>query len=175
MASNGSVHHSYTAPILVIGLGSNPSGDEGLGSVLLSQLEEQYRYVGGFVEFVDGGTRGLDLLGRIADRQAIVVLDALSMGAKPGTVSVLEGTEVLRYATGNSACVHPGDAHELLATAAFLGDLPAHFYVVGVQPDNLHEGVQLSNQVQKSLGKAVAQAQKIIDGWLVELAEPVQA
>jgi hypothetical protein len=29
--------------------------------------------------------------------------------------------------------------------------------------------------VQKSLQLAVAQAQKIIDGWLVELAEPMQA
>jgi Ni,Fe-hydrogenase maturation factor len=88
---------------------------------------------------------------------------------------VLEGTEVLRYATGDSAVVHPGDAHELLATAAFLGDLPEHFYVVGMQPGALHQGEGLSRPVQKSLQLAVAQAQKIIDGWLVELAEPVQA
>jgi len=175
MASNGSEHYGYTAPILVLGLGGTPCGDDGLGSVLLGELAKQYRYAGGFVEFLDGGTHGLDLLAQIADRQAIVVLDALSMGAKPGTVSVLEGTEVLRYATGDSACVHAGDAHEVFATAAFLGDLPAHFYVVGMQPGDLHEGAQLSNQVQESLKHAVAQAQKIIDGWLVELAEPVQA
>ena len=175
MASNGSAHHSYTAPILVLGLGSTPAGDDGLGSVLLEELEKQYRYAGGFVEFIDAGTHGLDLLSRIAGRQAIVILDALSTGARPGTVSVLEGNEVLRYATGSSASPHAGDAHELLATAAFLGDLPDHFYVVGVQPGNLHEGAQLSNPVRKSLSQAVAKAQNIIDGWLVELAEPVQA
>ncbi len=175
MSMYGSALHSYTAPILVLGLGTTPSGDDGLGSVLLDELAKQYRYAGGFVEFVDGGCKGLDLLEQIEGRHAIVVLDAVSTGANPGTVSVLEGTEVLRYATGNSACVHPGDAHELLATAAFLGDLPPHFYVVGVQPGNLHEGATLSKPVQKSLQQAVAQAQKIIDGWLVELTEPVQA
>ncbi len=175
MTSNGTAGFGYKAPILVLGLGSTPAGDDGLGPILLGEVAKQYRYAGGFVEFVDGGTQGLDLLGRIAGRQAIVILDALSTGSKPGTVAVLEGTEVLRYCTGNSACVHPGDAHELLATAAFLGDLPDHFYVVGVQPGDLHQGSALSSQVQKSLALAVKQAQKIIDGWLVELAEPVQA
>jgi hydrogenase maturation protease len=175
MTTNGSAGFGYTAPILVLGLGSTPSGDDGLGPILLDELARQYRYAGGFVEFVNGGTKGLDLLGHIVGRQAIVVLDALTTGAKPGTVSVLEGAEVLRYATGSSASVHPGDAHELLATAAFLGDLPEHFYVVGVQPGDLHQGAALSTQVQRSLQRAVAQAQKIIDGWLVELAEPVQA
>jgi hydrogenase maturation protease len=175
MTTNGSAGFGYTAPILVLGLGSSPSGDDGLGPILLDELAKQYRYAGGFVEFVDGGTQGLDLLGRIIGRQAVVVLDAVSTGSKPGTVAVLEGSEVLRYATGDSACVHPGDAHELLATAAFLGDLPEHFYVVGVQPGDLHQGPALSSQVQKSMHVAIEKAQKIIDGWLVELAEPVQA
>jgi hydrogenase maturation protease len=175
MTANGSGRYGYTAPILVLGLGNAPSGDEGLGTILLDELAKQYRYAGGFVEFVNGGTKGLDLLGQIAGRQAIVVLDAVATGSRPGTVSVLEGSEVLRYATGDAAAVHPGDAHELLATAAFLGDLPEHFYVVGVQPGDVHQGDGLSRPVQKSLQSAVAQAQKIIDGWLVELAEPVQA
>jgi hydrogenase maturation protease len=175
MTTNGSARHGYTAPILVLGLGNAPSGDDGLGTILLEEVAKQYRYAGGFVEFVNGGTQGLDLLGQIAGRQAIVVLDALATGSRPGTVSVLEGSEVLRYATGDSAAVHPGDAHELLATAAFLGDLPEHFYVVGVQPGDLHQGADLSRPVRKSLQQAVAQAQKIIDGWLVELAEPVEA
>ena len=175
MTTNGFARYDYTAPILVLGLGNAPSGDEGIGTILLDEVAKQYRYAGGFVEFVNGGTQGLDLLGQIAGRQAIVVLDALATGSRPGTVSVLEGSEVLRYATGDSAAVHPGDAHELLATAAFLGDLPEHFYVVGVQPGDLHQGADLSRPVQKSLQQAVAQAQKIIDGWLVELAEPVQA
>jgi len=137
MSTNASARFGYTAPILVLGLGDTPAGDDGLGPVLLDELAKQYRYAGGFVEFVNGGTKGLDLLGQIAGRQAIVVLDALATGSKPGTVSVLEGSEVLRYATGDSVAVHPGDAHELLATAAFLGDLPEHFYVVGMQPGDL--------------------------------------
>jgi hydrogenase maturation protease len=173
--SQSSAACHYTAPILVLALGEATCGDEGLGPTLLKELKSQYRYAGGFVEFLECGTMGLDLLGSLVGRQAVLVLDALANGSGPGAVSVLEGAEVLRYATGDSAAVHPGDAHEFLSTAAFLGDLPDHFYVVGVQPGNLHQGTALSRAVRKGLPIAATQAQGIIDHWLVELAEPVQA
>ena len=82
--------------------------------------------------------------------------------------------EVLRYANGNADVVHPGDAHELLSTAAFLGDLPQHFYVVGVEPSDVHHG-DTSGEMRKGLESATVQAQEIIDRWLVELSEPAYA
>jgi hydrogenase maturation protease len=165
----------YTAPILVLALGRAGAGDEGLGSALLAQLIEHYRHAGGFVEFVDGGNAGLDLLRCFDGRQVVVVLDALSDGGQPGSVSVLQGNEVLRYVNGNSAAAHPGDAREILSTAAFLGDLPEHFYVVGVRPANLHHGSVLSVPARQSLQTATLQAEQIVDRWLVELAEPIHA
>ena len=172
---NGCSCRGYSAPILVLGLGNNASGDEALGSALLKELSKRYRYAGRFVEFLDGGTHGLDLLEQIAGRPAVVILDAVASDDKPGSVCVLEDSEVLRYATGNAPNVHVGDARELLATAAFLGDLPEHFYLVGVRPTNLHEGAALSGAVQDAVALAVTQAQSIVDRLLVEMAEPVEA
>jgi hydrogenase maturation protease len=172
---NGSSSPAYIAPILVVGLGNSAAGDEALGSTLLEELSKGYRYAGHFVEFLDGGTRGLDLLGQIAGRPAVVFLDAIAADDKPGTVRVWEDSDVLRYATGGTPNVHAGDARELLATAAFLGDLPEHFYLVGVQPSTLHEGKVLSGAVQGALASAVSQAQRIVDRLLVEMAEPVEA
>jgi hydrogenase maturation protease len=166
---------AYTAPILVLGLGKPESGDAGLGSVLLEEIEQRYRYAGGFIEFVDGGTQGVELLNCFPGRQAILVLDEVGNGGAPGTVSVMEGTEVLRYATGGSPICHQGDAHELLATAAFLGDLPENFYIVGVKGSGLSDGPVLSPSVRVGLKAATEKAQEIIDQWLVALAEPVQA
>lgn len=171
----GTAATAYTAPILVLGLGKPDSGDAGLGSILLEELEQRYRYAGGFIEFIDGGTQGLDLLDCFPGRQAIVVLDALGSASAPGTVSVMEGAEVLRYATAGSPICHQGDAHELLATAAFLGDLPENFYIVGVKGTDGCSGPTLSAPVRVGLKAATEKAQEIIDHWLVELAEPVQA
>lgn len=175
MMMNGPHGLAYTAPILVLGLGKSASGDDGLGATLLEELAGRYRYAGRFVEFIAGGTRGLDLLGQISGRPAVVILDAVATGSQPGSVCVLEGSEALRYATANAPAVHDGDARELLATAAFLGDLPDHFYLVGVRPGGLHEGVSCSKDVERALPSAVTQAQTIVDRLLVELAEPVQA
>ena len=171
----GSAATAYTAPILVLGLGKPDSGDAGLGSVLLEEIEQRYRYAGGFIEFIDGGTQGLELLDCFPGRQAILVLDEVGKGAAPGTVSVMEGAEVLRYATEESPICHQGDAHELLATAAFLGDLPENFYIVGVKGSVGCSGPTLSAPVLVGLKSATEKAQEIIDHWLVALAEPVQA
>jgi hydrogenase maturation protease len=168
-------HAHYTAPILVLGLGNPESGDDGLGPVLVKELAKQYRYIGGFVEFVDGGTQGLALLSSVAGRQAIVVLDAVSAGGRPGTVSVLTGSDVLRYATSHPSSSFEGNVGELLATAAYLGDLPDRCYLVGVEPGSLAGGAGLSEDVRRSLQPALGQAQDVVDRLLVELAEPVTA
>lgn len=173
--TNNSDQLKYTAPILVLGLGPDASGDQGLGEVLLAELEKRYRYAGHFVEFMAGGTRGVDLLGEIAGRPAVVLLDALAAGTHPGAISVLEGPDALRYATANSPGVHPGDVRELLSTAAFLGDLPDQFCLVGVRPGEASEKAVLSKEVEQALQRAVSQAQAVVDRFLVELAEPVSA
>lgn len=170
-----SVLCGYTAPILVLALGDVRLGDDGVGPVLLTDLIERYRYAGGFIEFVDGGTHGLELLSRIAGRQALVVLDAVASGRQPGTVSVLGGSDVLRYATGSATKAIEGNAEEVLATAAFLGDLPRCCDVIGVEPGNISTGAGLSKDVQKSLQNALTRAQNVVDRLLVELAEPANA
>jgi hypothetical protein len=56
--SQSSAACHYTAPILVLALGEPTCGDEGLGPTLLKELQSRYRYAGGFVEFLECGTRG---------------------------------------------------------------------------------------------------------------------
>lgn len=165
----------YTAPILVLGLGNPQSSDDGLGPLLVQELAKQYRYTGGFIEFVNGGTKGLALLDAMAGRQAVVVLDAVSTGVSPGTISVLEGSDVLRYATSHPASDLEGNAGELLATAAFLGDLPSHCYLVSVEPECLGIGSTFSKGVQKAIKPALTKAQSVVDELLVELSGPVPA
>jgi hydrogenase maturation protease len=161
------VENAYTAPILVLSLGQVERETESFGPRVLDELTERYRYAGGFVEFVDGGSDGLELLHLFARRKVILVLDAIRTFQR-GAVNVLEGNEALRYANGDSPETHPGDVHELLSTAAFLGELPEHFYIIGVEPHR-------SDAIAQQLQAATEQAQGIVDRWLVELAEPVLA
>jgi len=162
-----------SAPILVLGVGNILLHDDGFGPSLLGDLASQYKDTEGLVEFMDGGTQGLALLGRIADRKALVILDAVSTGHQPGSVCVLEGQEVLRFATARSTTAHEGNAGELLATAAFLGELPEKCYIIGVEPKSLKTGVGLSRDVHRSVREALDSAREILDSLLAELHTPV--
>jgi hydrogenase maturation protease len=172
---DGSVALRRTAPVLVLGLGNILLRDDGFGPTVVGDLAKRYDYVDDLVESLDGGRQGLALLGPIVDRQALLLLDAVSTGRAPGNVSVLKGQDVLRFATSRSPTAHEGNAGELLATAAFLGELPERCFIVGVEPKCVKTGLGLSDDVHRSLQPALEEAQNILDMLLAELAQPVHA
>ena len=88
---------------------------------------------------------------------------------------MLEGQEVLRFATNRASSAHEGNAGELLATAAFLGELPDKCYIIGVEPKDLDTGMGLSRDVHKSLKAALKKAQHVVDGLIEEFRQPVSA
>lgn len=162
-------------PILVLGLGNIQLHDDGVGTSLVQDLAREYKSAAGMVEFLDGGIQGLALLSRIADRRALVILDAVSTGHEPGSICVLEGQEVLRFATSRETTTREGNAGELLATAAFLGELPKKWYIIGVEPRSVESGIGLSRDVNRSQQAALRTARKVVDGLLAEAAAPVGA
>ncbi|MBZ5720382.1 MAG: hydrogenase maturation protease [Acidobacteriia bacterium] len=161
-------------PILVLGVGNVLLGDDGFGPALLEELIVHNEENAPGVEFVDGGTQGLALLGLIANRRALVILDALDTGEVPGTVSVLAGLAEISGPKQRSCSAHESNAMELLSVAALLGDLPDRLYVVGVQPESVCTRLGLSPAVQKSIGPALEKTQQIVDQLVFELAPAVE-
>ena len=167
------------SPVLVLGLGNTLLGDDGVGICLLEELSRNPGWGDG-VEFVDGGTQGLALLGRIGNRRALVLLDALSTGTPPGTVSVSRigspacpGTGKTAYPTAElgarrSTTAHEGNAGELLAAAALLGDLPERVFVIGIEPECLRTSCGLSDPVRDAIPRAMEQARALIEQILRE-------
>ena len=173
--TNGSGRFEDVVPILVLGVGNILLHDDGVGPSMVGDLAREYKGAADLVEFLDGGTQGLALLGRIADRRALIILDAVATGHEPGSVCVLEGKDVLRFAISRPPTAHEGNAGELLATAAFLGELPEKCYIIGVEPKSVRTGVGLSRDVHRSLRAALQTARKILDTLLAEEAAPVGA
>ena len=112
-------YDQFVPPVLVLGLGNILLGDDGVGPALLREVQGLYAGVPA-VECIDGGTQGMALLGYVAGREALIILDAFAGGRNAGAVSVLEGAEVLGCGVTRSTTAHEGNAGELLAAAQLL-------------------------------------------------------
>jgi len=150
------------APILVLGLGNTLLCDDGVGPALLDQLSSSAPHWEGQVEFVDGGTQGLALLGRISGRRALIIVDAVKTGAPAGTVHRLTLGEVLSSGSTRSGSSHEGNAGELLAAAQLLDELPARLFVVGVEPKKIATGHGLSAPVKRALPEASKEVHQLL-------------
>jgi hydrogenase maturation protease len=105
----------------------------------------------------------LALLGLVAGRCAVVILDAISLGGDPGTIHVLRQPGLAELGARRPGSAHEGNAGELLAAAALLGDLPERLVIVGVEPRNIATGTGLSEAVQSALQPAFERARAVIE------------
>lgn len=144
------------APILVLGLGNPLLMDDGAGLRLLAELEAESEFSG--IEFVDGGTQGIALLPLLDERHAVLLLDAMGLGAPAGTVHALAGEGVLLARARRAGTAHEGNAVELLQLARLLGQLPDRVTVVGVEPGEVRTGIGLTQVVEDALPSALEKA-----------------
>lgn len=117
-------------------------------------------------EIVDGGTGGLALLPVVREAGRLVLVDAVDVGADPGSVHVLTGDDL--YSRLVRLSVHQVGASDLLAAARLTGALPERVVLVGVQPASLEPEVGLSPPVLAALPAAI----DAVRAWCHRFAEP---
>jgi len=150
-------------PTVVIGLGNPLMTDDGVGLALLAGLRAR----GPFrpePTFIDGGTWGMNLLPTIEDADRVLFLDAVNFGAKPGTAVRLERDRLPRW-LGVKLSPHQIDLKEVLALAELRGRFPADAVVVGIQPDRIEMGSELSSAAGAGLDAAIALAVGTLERW----------
>ena len=141
-------------PVLILGLGNPFWGDDGIGPAVVEALAGLD--LPPQVEVLDGGTAGLGLLGSIARRKRLLVVDAAEMDRPAGTVVRLRPEEVRRQGAQRPLSPHQLGLVEVLALAEQLEMAPAEVLIFAVQPGHLGCGQGLSPAVQERLPPLVA-------------------
>ncbi len=155
-------------PFLVLGLGNTLLGDDGVGPALIDRLSQEDNRWSDRLEFLDGGTQGLALLGHLSGREAVIIVDALAMGRPPGTTRILNVSEVFQIGVRRAGTSHEGNVGELLAVAELLDELPDQVFVVGIEPQNMATGYGLSMSARNALPAAA----NLVRELLAELTCP---
>jgi hydrogenase maturation protease len=148
---------------VVLGLGNLLNRDEGLGVQALKPLDAQLGEQSEF-ELLDGGVLGLNLLMIVEECSHLLILDAVNAGRSPGTVIELRKEQIPLYA-GVKMSQHQVTFQEVLGLANIRGHLPEHLHLIGIQPEDLSVGVELSPVVERALPEVVTRAAKIIADW----------
>ncbi len=122
-------------------------------------MVERLSQVGGLppeVELLDGGTLGMDLLPYLDGVDRLIVVDAVELGAEPGTVRRLQGDE-LRFSNGVKVSPHQAGLAELLNAARLCGLCPREVVLWGAQPAEVAVGLELSEPVAAAVETLVDQ------------------
>lgn len=148
---------------VVLGLGNLLNRDEGLGVEALKRLDAQLG-VQSQVELLDGGVLGLNLLMIVEDCSHLLILDAVNVGKPAGTVVELRKDQIPLYA-GVKLSQHQVTFQEVLGLANIRGYLPEHLHLVGIQPEDLSIGLELSAIVEQALPEVVSRAKLVLENW----------
>lgn len=150
-------------PVVVLGLGNLLRRDEGLGVRALERLRERY-LLPDTVQVVDGGTLGLDLLCYLEEAQRLLVLDAALTDGPPGTLLRVAETAVPAF-FGMRTSPHEIALPDLLAVTRLRGTAPSEVVVLGMQPEALELGWELSPAVAARLDALADAAADELRSW----------
>jgi hydrogenase maturation protease len=148
---------------LVLGLGNILLTDDGVGVRVIERLLARYEFPGD-VEVLDGGTLGLDLLPYVERADRLLVVDAVEIGADPGTLIRLAGDDIPSV-FGPKLSPHEVGFADLLDAARLTDCLPKERVLWGIQPGSLQVGLDLSTAVNTQVELLVEKALTELRRW----------
>lgn len=159
--------------IAVVGLGNLMRTDDAVGMLAVERLKLDFQLPAG-VSLIEGGTLGLDLLHPLEGVTHLLALDAIDGGARPGTLLRFAGDELADLPASKS--VHLLGFADLIGAMRLTGEAPREIVVLGIQPETIAWGTNLTATVAASLSSLIEAAVHQVSSWTrdpgAEIAEP---
>ena len=152
---------------MILGIGNTLLKDEGIGIHLLNYIKAQNPQWVSYdkIEMIDGGTLSFDLLANIRADQDLIVLDAVNLQQPPGTVYCFEDQAVDEFLSQPGKSVHEVSLQDLFDMSRLVGQLPQKRALIGIQPDIIDWGSDLTQMVHQALPVAASRIEQILAQW----------
>jgi hydrogenase maturation protease len=140
------------ARILIIGVGNEYRSDDAVGLIVARRLR---RLSLENVKVIEESGEGADLLESWEGADMVIIIDAASSGAKPGTIHRIDARAqqvprgLFHYST------HAFSVGEAVELARVMGRLPPHIFVYGIEGAKFEEGIALSGAIEDSVDAIV--------------------
>jgi hydrogenase maturation protease len=116
------------------------------------------------VQFLDGGTLGMDLLYYLEGIENLLLVDAVETHKEPGTIIRLEGEDVPAFLSLKIS-PHQLGVPDMLAAAKFKDLYPKRLVLWGIQPELLEIGLDLSPLIASKVDTLVTSIVEQLKAW----------
>lgn len=135
------------SPVLVIGVGNALRRDDAAGLEIVRRMRARAE-AGEIATYLHEG-EALALLDIWEGADAVVLVDAIRSGARPGTIHRVDATSAaIPVALRGSSSTHAVGAGEAIELARALGRLPRTVLLFGVEGHRFDAGERLSEEVE---------------------------
>jgi hydrogenase maturation protease len=132
----------------VIGLGNIIRGDDGIGPVVIEELEKNGHLLP--VHLCDAGSDAFTVLDHLLGSEPVLIIDCARMGKKPGTVKKIVTTDIERMPSDIGMSLHGYSLVGIWKIAQSMG-VKKNLAIIGVEPDSIQFNSGLSEVVKKSI------------------------
>ncbi|MGQ0286610.1 HyaD/HybD family hydrogenase maturation endopeptidase [Pasteurellaceae bacterium 22721_9_1] len=139
---------------LILGVGNTLLTDEGVGVYVVQALEKLTKFAPHF-DIIDGGTCGMELLDALANREYLIIIDAVLAGKKAGEIVVLHNEQVPTFFS-QKISPHQLGICDVLSALKLTDEYPQHLCLIGIQPHSLEPHIGLTEVVQQAFPQIYA-------------------
>ncbi len=138
--------------ILILGLGNFLLKDEGLGIHFADNISQE-KDLPEYADVEDGATGGITLLYLMEDYKRVIVIDAMDFKGNPGDVKKVTFDEIKDNRNHLSVSLHGFNFFDVLNLAKTLSINLPEISIIGVQPADMTQGVELTPIVKNAYEK----------------------
>lgn len=154
--------------VTILGLGNILMSDEGVGVHIVKEFEKRYE-VPTYVEIVDGGAAGLDLIPFIEGREKVVMVDAVNFDREPGFIDTLENDQIPVRLTQKASMHHLG-LMDVLTIVNLSGNYPTEVCIIGIQPQSLDLGLDMTPVIWDKQEDLIERLVQKLHAWNIPCA-----
>ena len=154
------------ADISVVGIGNIIMQDEGFGVRCAEYLQKITDYPD-FVQIIDGGTLGMDLMPYIAGTKKLLLIDAMNIDAPVGSFHSFTGDELNAYFK-DKISVHDLGVNDMLAVLKLTDNPIEEAVVIGVKPEVVSMGLDMTEKIAEKVPEVAQKAKELVDKWVAE-------
>ena len=150
-------------PILLVGIGNEYRSDDGVGLVVARELQAK-KLPHTLVTECSGD--GAELMEMWKSPATVILVDAVSSGAKPGTIYRLDALTQLIPASFSFPSTHAFGVAEALGLARALDQLPLNLLIYAIEGKNFSAGSGLSPEVEEAVRELVERVASEVQHFL---------